>query len=214
MRYVAGFVFAAACLLSCGCSPQPETGKKEPASAQPEPVPAVYRVRLDTSKGPVVIEVHRDWAPIGADHFHQLVRRGYYDGNRFFRVVRNFVVQFGISGNPETNRLWANANLPDDPVKQKNAKGTVTFARAGRNSRATQLFVNLKDNSGQLDPDGFAPIGKVVSGWENVERFYRAYGEMAPQGQGPDPLKILEQGNEYLDSHFSRLDYINKATVE
>ena len=206
---------AAACLLLAACSPPAETKKEAaPAPARQERAPDVFRVNLDTSKGPVVIEVHRAWAPAGADHFYQLVKLRYYDGNSFFRVVRHFVVQFGISGDPEANGLWSNANLPDDPVKQKNVKGTVTFAKAGPNSRSTQLFINLKNNSEQLDPDGFAPIGKVVSGMETVERFYLGYGEMPPTGQGPDPMKILAQGNEYLDSHFPRLDFINKAVVE
>jgi peptidyl-prolyl cis-trans isomerase A (cyclophilin A) len=141
------------------------------------------------------------------------VKTGFYDGNRFFRVVRNFVVQFGISGDPQLNRLWASANLPDDPVKQSNVKGTLTYAQLGPNSRTTQLFINLKDNK-SLDRQGFAPIGKVISAMDTVERLYSSYGEMAPRGQGPDPSQIEVQGNTYLADHFARLDYIHKATIQ
>jgi peptidyl-prolyl cis-trans isomerase A (cyclophilin A) len=208
---------ALACLALTGCSrpSETETAKKAaPAAAKNEQAPEVFRVNLATSKGPVVIEVHRDWAPRGADHFYSLVKLGYYDGNRFFRVVRNFVAQFGISGDPAANQLWAGANLPDDPVKQRNIKGTVSYAKEGPNSRSTQLFINLRDNSKTLDKTGFAPIGKVVSGMDVVERFYTSYGDMAPRGQGPDATKIQTQGNEYLATNFPRLDYIQKATVE
>ena len=204
---------AVACLLLVACSPPNESKKAEaPAVAKNEPPPDVFRVNLDTSKGPVAIEVRRDWAPRGADHFYALVKTGFYDGNRFFRVVRNFVVRFGISGDPQLNRLWANASQPDDPVKQSNVKGTLTYAQLGPNSRSTQLFINLKDNKA-LDKQGFAPIGKVISGMDTVERLYSSYGEMAPRGQGPDPSQIEVRGNAYLEDHFARLDYINKATI-
>jgi peptidyl-prolyl cis-trans isomerase A (cyclophilin A) len=201
------------CLIFLACSPPTESRKAEPPPAKEERVPDVFRVNLDTSKGPVAIEVRRDWAPLGADHFYSLVKTGFYDGNRFFRVVRNFVVQFGISGDPQLNRLWADSNLPDDPVKQSNVKGTLTYAHLGPNSRSTQLFINLKDNK-TLDKQGFAPIGKVISGMETVERLYSSYGEMAPRGQGPDPSQIEVQGNAYLENHFARLDYINKASIQ
>ena len=202
------------CLMLVACSTPDQTKKAEaPAAAKEERVPDVFQVNLDTSKGPVLIDVHRDWAPRGADHFYALVKTGFYDGNRFFRVVRFFVVQFGINGDPQLNRLWANANLPDDPVKQSNVKGTLTYAHLGPNSRSTQLFINLKDNKA-LDKQGFAPIGKVISGMDTVERFYGSYGEMAPRGQGPDPSQIEVQGNAYLADYFARLDYINKATIQ
>jgi peptidyl-prolyl cis-trans isomerase A (cyclophilin A) len=201
------------CLMLAACSPPNESKKAEaPAAAKDEPPPAVFQATLDTSKGPVAIEVRRDWAPRGADHFYELVKTGFYDGNRFFRVVRNFVVQFGISGDPQLNRLWADAKLPDDPVKHSNVKGTLTYAQLGPNSRTTQLFINLKDNK-SLDRQGFAPIGKVISGMDTVERLYSSYGEMAPRGQGPDPSQIEVQGNAYLEDHFARLDYIHKATI-
>jgi peptidyl-prolyl cis-trans isomerase A (cyclophilin A) len=210
---------AAACLALAGCS-SPDGARTEvkkespPARAANEQAPDIYRVNLDTSKGKVIIEVHRDWSPHGADHLYSLVKLGYYDGNRFYRVVRNFVVQWGINGDPATTDLWSNGYIPDDPVKQPNVKGTVTFAATStRNSRATQLFINLKDNR-SLDRDRFAPVGKVVSGMDVVDRFYDAYGEMAPNGKGPDPRELMRLGNQYLIDNFARLDRIDKATIE
>ncbi len=207
---------AAACLALTGCSSSDD--KKKPqsptASAVPEKVPDVFHVKLDTSKGMVDIEVHRDWAPIGADHFFQLVKSGFYDRARFFRIVRGFVVQFGINGDPQTNAMWANATMPDDPVKEHNVTGTLTYASRGRGTRSTQLFINLADNRKSLDGQGFAPIGKVVDGMQTVLDLYGFYGDMPPMGQGPDPQRIQQQGNDYLDSHFPRLDFIKKATVQ
>jgi peptidyl-prolyl cis-trans isomerase A (cyclophilin A) len=141
------------------------------------------------------------------------VKSGFYDGARFFRVVPNFVVQFGISGDPESSRLWSAMRLPDDPVKASNEKGTITYATSGPESRTTQVFINLGDNT-RLDQDGFAPFGRVVEGMDVVERFYSAYGEGAPRGNGPDQNMIQTQGNAYLEQRFPRLDYINKATVQ
>jgi peptidyl-prolyl cis-trans isomerase A (cyclophilin A) len=208
-------LIAAACAVLAGCSPSEPPARKEAAApAKKETAPDVFTINLDTSKGPVAIEVHRDWAPIGADQFYSLVKTGFYDGDRFFRVVRNFVVQFGINGDPKANRLWANANLPDDPVTQHNRRGMVTFATAGPNTRSTQVFINLKDNSAALDKSGFAPFGKVTSGMDVVDSFYNSYGDMAPRGQGPDATQIEVQGNDYLASRFPRLDYIKKATIQ
>ncbi len=215
---------AAGALALLGCSSSNETktaSKKEetpataPAATAPkkEQAPDVFKVNLDTSKGPVVLEIHRDWAPVGVDHFYGLVKTGFYDGARFFRVVRGFVVQFGINGNPDTNRLWSNMNLPDDPVKEHNVMGTITYATAGPNTRSTQLFINLTNNS-RLDRDGFAPFGKVVSGMAAVEAFYGGYGDMPPGGEGPDPSQIEAQGYDYLLNHFPRLDFVKKATIE
>jgi peptidyl-prolyl cis-trans isomerase A (cyclophilin A) len=170
-------------------------------------------VNFDTSKGPIIVEVHRDWAPIGVDHFYTLVKTGFYNDVRFHRVARNFVVQFGINGNPQMNRLWSTAEVPDDPVKEHNRKGTLTYATRGPNTRTTQLFFNLKNNL-PLDADGFAPIGVVTSGMNVVEGLYDSYGDMPPRGQGPDPMQIETQGNEYLLSHFPRLDFIKKAVIQ
>jgi len=207
---------AAACLALIGCSSSDDRKKAERPAALPanEPVPDVFHVKLDTSKGLIDIEVHRDWAPAGAAHFFQLAKSGFYDGARFFRVVRGFVVQFGINGDPQTNAMWANASLPDDPVKQHNVTGTVTYAMRGPTTRNTQLFINLADNRKSLDSQGFAPIGKVVDGMPVVLDLYGFYGDMPPRGQGPDPNRIQQQGNDYLDTHFPRLDFIKKATVQ
>jgi len=214
MRRIAFTLSAAGCLALMGCSSPDDTKKKEAAPAPvKEVVPDVFHVKLDTSKGTIDIEVHRDWAPAGATHFFQLVKSGFYGGARFFRVVRGFVVQFGINGDPQTNAMWANATLPDDPVKQHNVTGTVTYAMRGPNTRNTQLFINLADNR-SLDSRGFAPIGKVVDGMPVVLALYSSYGDMPPMGQGPDPARLQQQGNDYLDSHFPRLDFIKKATVQ
>jgi peptidyl-prolyl cis-trans isomerase A (cyclophilin A) len=203
---------AAVSLALGGCSSADESKKDVKTAPKVEKTPDVFQAVFDTSRGQVAIEVHRDWAPVGVDHFYSLIRTGYYDGVRFFRVTHNYV-QFGISGDPSTNGLWATAYLPDDPVKQSNVKGTLSFAHLGKNTRTTQLFFNMKDNK-DLDKQGFAPLGKVVTGMDVVERFFSAYGDMAPRGQGPDPSKIEVQGNTYLDAKFPRLDYIKKATIQ
>ena len=201
-----------------GCSPSGpgsrEAKKEEPkAAAKNEPTPELFQVKLDTSKGIVTVEIHRAWAPRGVDHFYTLVKTGFYDGDRFFRVVRNSIVQFGINGDPSLNRLWSTTNLPDDPVKEKNVKGTLTYATTGANGRATQLFFNLRDNR-QLDKQGFAPIGRVTGGMDVVESVYSSYGDWPPRGQGPDPAQMEAQGNEYLTNHFPRLDFIKRATIQ
>lgn len=215
MRLRCACVLALGWVLLSGCSPAPETKPAAaPAkSAHTERAPDIYRVNLDTSKGAVVVEVTRAWAPHGADHFFDLVKTGYYDGDRFYRVVPHFVVQFGINGDPKISQLWTSLRIPDDPVKQKNRKGTLTFAASGPGARTTQVFVNMRDNL-SLDRQGFAPFGRVVEGMEVLERLYGGYGDMPPRGSGPDGVKIEAQGNAYLDDHFPRLDSIRKATVE
>jgi peptidyl-prolyl cis-trans isomerase A (cyclophilin A) len=179
---------------------------KNPASLTAR-APATYKVRFDTSAGPFVVEVHRDWAPRGADRFYNLVRNGYYDGARFFRVLPNFMVQFGINGDPSLNRIWQTAKIQDDPVKESNLRGYVTFATAGPNTRTTQVFVNYKNNS-SLDRQGFAPFGQVVEGMEVVDKINAQYREQPQQG------KIQAEGNAYLNSNFPKLDYVKKATIE
>jgi len=204
---------AAALLALAACSSPPEEPKKQAAAPKNEPTPDVFRVRLDTSKGPVSLEIHRDWAPKGVDHFYTLVKLGYYDGDRFFRAVHSFV-QFGVNGDPKNNQLWSTAYISDDPVKQSNVRGTVTYATDGPNRRTTQLFINLRDTK-TLDKQGFAPIGTVVEGMDVVDTFYSGYGEMPSRGgQGPDPSKIQLEGNDYLTARFPRLDYIRKAVVQ
>jgi peptidyl-prolyl cis-trans isomerase A (cyclophilin A) len=172
--------------------------------------PATYRVNFDTSVGVFVIEVTRAWAPIGADRFYNLVKYGYFDGNRFFRVVKTFMVQFGINGDPKLNAVWREATIRDEPVMQSNKRGFITFAKSNMpNSRTTQVFINFKDNAG-LDAQGFAPFGQVVEGMEVVDKLNGEYGEAPSQMQGA----IQAEGNAFLAKNFPRLDYIKKASLE
>jgi peptidyl-prolyl cis-trans isomerase A (cyclophilin A) len=171
-----------------------------------ETAPATYRVNFDTTKGPVVIEVTRDLAPIGADRFYNLVKAKYFDGDRFFRVVPGFVVQWGIAAKPEVTKAW-DVPIQDDPARTSNARGTVTFAAASQpNTRSTQLFINLGDNS-RLDAMGFAPFGKVVSGMDAVDQINSEYGE------NPDQNTAEQQGNSYFETNFPKLDYIKTARL-
>jgi peptidyl-prolyl cis-trans isomerase A (cyclophilin A) len=204
---------AAAWLGLASCSSPTAKPRAEQAPTKPDVAPDVFRVNLDTKDGAIVIQANCAWAPRGARQFYALVKTGFYDGNRFFRVVHNYVAQFGVSGDPETSRIWAGAIMPDDPVKQSNVRGTVTYAAAGPNSRTTQLFINLKDNK-SLDKQGFAPIGKVILGMAVADRLYYLYGDTPPRGAGPDPRLIATRGNAYLDSNFPLLDAIRKATVQ
>jgi cyclophilin family peptidyl-prolyl cis-trans isomerase len=192
---------------SAAATPPAPAPAVTPAADQ---APATFRVRLETSKGPIVIEAHRDWSPNGVDRFYQLVQEGYYDDVRFFRVVPPFVVQFGMHGDPARNAQWANKGLIDEPVKQTNRRGTVTYAKsAAPNSRTTQLFINLADNSGMLDQQGFAPFGEVVEGMSVVDRLYSGYGDEPTNRQG----EIGAEGNAYLSRAFPKLDFIRTAKV-
>ena len=169
--------------------------------------PAEYTIRFETSRGAFVVRVERAWAPKGADRLYNLVRTGYFEGARFFRVVPGFVVQWGLHRDPEVNTAWRNAVIPDDPAgKHTNARGTITFATAGPNSRTTQLFINFSDNA-RLDRMGFAPLGKVVGGMEVVDALNAEYREQPNQG------RIMAEGNAYLQREFPRLDFIQKATI-
>ena len=177
-----------------------------------ENAPATFKAHFDSSQGPFVIEVHRNWAPNGADRFYNLVKNGFYDDVRFFRVIktpRPFMVQFGISGDPALNKVWSPARIQDDPVKQSNKRGFVTFAMGGPNTRTTQIFINYADNS-NLDPQGFPPFGQVVSGMDVVDKLYSEYGERA-QSQF---TRIQSEGNAFLAKDFPKLDYVKKATIE
>ena len=189
---------------------------KTPAALK-EMAPAMFKVDFDTSAGAFVIEVHRDWAPNGADRFYNLVKNGYFDNARFFRVISGFMVQFGISGDPALNSVWREARIPRDPVKQGNTRGNVTFAMQGGpngpDTRTTQMFINFRDNS-NLDPLGFASFGKVAKGMEVVDKIYSGYGEGAPSGNGPEQGRVQSEGNAYLMKDFPKLDYIKKATIE
>lgn len=174
--------------------------------------PEVYKVKFTTTKGIFVVEVTRAWAPLGADRFYNLVKYGYFTDASFFRVLPNFVVQFGINAKPALNTVWQNARIQDDPVKQSNKRGTLTFATGGPNTRTTQLFINFGDNVA-LDSQGFAPFGQVVEGMNVVDQFYSAYGEGAPQGNGPEQGLIQNEGKPYLDKNFPKLDSIKTAVI-
>ncbi len=176
-------------------------------AALKETAPATYKAAFDTSAGRFVVEVHRDWAPKGADRFYNLVKNGFYDGDRFFRVVPNFMVQFGLNGDPNIQGVWRNANITDDPVKESNKRGYITFATAGPNTRTTQVFINFKDNTG-LDRQGFAPFGQVVEGMDVVDKINAQYREE------PNQAMIQSQGNAYLQKNFPKLDYVKKASIE
>ena len=182
-------------------------------AALTEKAPATYKAKFDTSKGVFVVEVRRDWAPNAADRFYNLVKNGFFDNTRFFRVVPNFMVQFGINGDPKVSGVWRPARIPDDKVTQSNKRGYITFATSGPNSRTTQVFVNFKDNT-FLDGQGFSPFGQVVTGMNVVDQLHSGYGEGAPSGKGPDQGRIQMEGNDYLTKGFSQLDFIKKATIE
>jgi peptidyl-prolyl cis-trans isomerase A (cyclophilin A) len=169
---------------------------------------------FSTTKGDFTVEVHRDWSPNGADRFYNLVKNGFYDGCEFFRVVPNFMVQFGISGNPKIEGAWAHANLRDDPLKQGNKRGRISFANAGPNTRTAQVFINFRDNS-QLDSQNFPAFGEVIeAGMDVVDKLYGGYGDMQEMGgHGPSPGKIETEGNAYLDKNFSQLDKIKTAKI-
>ncbi len=169
--------------------------------------PDTFQVKFETTAGDFVVDVTRDWAPKGADQFYEAVKAGFYNDCRFFRVVPNFMVQFGINGNPEVQQKWRTATIADDPVKKSNTRGMVTFATAGPNTRTTQVFINFKDNS-FLDRQGFAPFGKVSDeGMKVVDKINAEYGEK------PNQSSIQKRGNEYLKENFPKLDSIKKATI-
>jgi peptidyl-prolyl cis-trans isomerase A (cyclophilin A) len=184
-----------------------QSSKLRDPSQLTETAPEVFRARFETSKGAFVIEVQRAWAPIAADRFYNLVKNGFYDGTRFFRVRPGFMAQFGLNGDPAVQQVWQTAPLRDDPVTQKNVRGFVSFTNENRpQSRFTQIFINYADNS-YLDKDGFAPFGQVISGMEIVDTLY-AYG----REKEPDQRRILSGGNAYL-KEFPELDFVKKATL-
>jgi len=203
-------VYGALAALLAGASVfagQANKAKLTTPAALTEQAPAEYKVNFDTSAGPFVVQVHKEWAPIAADRFYNLVKNGFYDDARFFRVVPNFMVQFGMNGNPAVTRAWSPVPMKDEPTKQSNKKGYITFARTGApNSRGTQVFINYKDNA-FLDDQGFAPFGEVVQGMDIVEKITAQYGEKPSQGD------ITTTGNAYLTKEFPKLDYIKAATI-
>ena len=213
-KWMAAFVVAA---LSAGCggsayvNATPEQAKEVLMNLEhPEmqqAAPDTVRARFETTKGAFVIEAVRELSPNGVDRFYNLVRHHYYDGNKFFRVLPGFIVQWGIHGTPETNAVWSEARIPDDPVQITNALGTVTFAKPNSpDSRSTHLFVNYKDN-GHLDATGFAPIGRVTEGMDVLEAINAEYGQTPNQGM------IAQGGNDYLETYYPNLDAIVTARI-
>lgn len=186
----------------------PAAKLRNPATLK-ETAPAMYKVKFDTSAGVFVVQVHRDWAPIGANRFYNLVKNGFYDEVRFFRVLDGFMAQFGMSGNPGIQAAWRTQQLKDDPVTQSNKRGYITFATAGPNTRTTQVFINFADNA-SLDAQGFAPFGQVVEGMTVVDKLYSGYG----RNNVPDQGRLTAEGNAYLLKSYPKLDYIKKATIE
>ncbi len=197
-------------------APAPLSPKPDPALLNPTlataRAPEQYRVRFETSKGNVVLQVNRSSAPLGADRFYNLVKMGYFNDVAFFRVIDGFMAQFGIHGDPKVNEKWESARISDDAVKDSNVRGAISFATAGPDTRTTQLFINYGDNS-TLDSRGFAPFGKVVQGMEVIDALYKDYGEGAPRGGGPSQELVQSQGNNYLRARFPKLDYIKRAAV-
>ncbi|MDR0787032.1 MAG: peptidylprolyl isomerase [Gemmatimonadota bacterium] len=174
--------------------------------------PDTFKVLVETTNGDLVLEVYRDWAPLGADRFFNLVRNGYYNDTFFFRTIAGFVAQFGIHGQPEVSAAWKDARINDDSVRVSNERGTISFAMAGPNTRTVQLFINQEDND-RLDRLGFAPFGKVTGGMDTVDRLYSGYGEGAPQGRGPSQDRISLEGNAYLRANFPLMDAIKRAWI-
>jgi peptidyl-prolyl cis-trans isomerase A (cyclophilin A) len=209
LTLVSAFVLSAAAL----AAPAHAQGKLDSPANLNEKAPATFKAKFDTSKGVFVVEVTRDWAPNGADRFYNLVKNGFYDNVRFFRVISGFMVQFGINGDPRISAPWREARITDDAVKQSNRRGYITYAMAGPNTRTSQVFINFADNA-NLDNSGFAPFGRIVSGMDVVDKLNAEYGEGAPRGRGPDQGRVQMEGNAYLNKEFSRLDFVKKATIE
>ncbi len=205
-----------------GSTPQPSDGSSDGSAGNPqalrdpslanEKAPDTFKATFVTTKGSFVVQVTRDWAPLGSDRFYNMVKIGYFTDIAFFRAVEGFMVQFGIHGDPKVSAVWRPASIADDPVKQSNDRSYLTFAMAGPDTRTVQLFINYKNNA-SLDSKGFPPIGKVIQGMEIVDSLYKGYGEGAPNGQGPDQSRIQMEGNAYLQKDFPKLDYIKSAAI-
>jgi len=191
--------------------PDPGVDPRLMNPGEEEQAPATYAVRLETTEGPIVIDVTRAWAPKGADRFYNLVKLGYFSNVAFFRVLEGFMAQAGIHGNPRVNRMWVNRTIQDDPVTQHNTRGMVTFATAGPNTRANQFFINYGDNQ-RLDGMGFAPFGRVRD-MTAADRLHSGYGEGAPRGRGPSQTDMNRMGNTYLRAQFPDLDYIQSGRI-
>ena len=191
-------------------------GLMDPSKAT-ETAPDTFKVVFETTEGSFTVQVHRAWAPIGADRFYNLVKVGFFSNVAFFRVISGFMAQFGIHGDPKVAAAWRSSRIKDDPVDSKvasNTRGKVTFAMAGKNTRTTQFFINFSDQNKRLDSMGFPPIGEVIEGMDVVDKIHSGYGEGAPRGRGPAQNRLQSEGNAYLKAEFPQLDYIKKATLQ
>ncbi len=213
MRNLTTIITLGLALVTAGATPSLAQSKLANPAALNEQAPPTYKARFDTSKGVFVVEVTRAWSPNGADRFYNLVKNGFYDNVRFFRVIKGFMVQFGINGDPNLSVRWREARINDDPVRQSNKRGFITFATAGPNSRTTQVFINFADNA-NLDGMGFSSFGRVVQGMDVIDKLNGEYGEGAPRGRGPDQGRLQQEGNVYLNKDFPRMDFVKKATIE
>lgn len=207
--------FVIACLVTSFCNAQDRDAVlKNPQHASwIQTAPLTYKVRITTTKGDFILEISRAWAPLGADRFYNLVRNGFFDDSRFYRIRAGAFAQFGIPGKPEIAKVWQHDSFKDDPVKEKNLRGTIAYAMTGPDARTTQLYINLKDNP-QQDEQGFAPIGKVIEGLAVVDQLYSEYAETSGGGmRGGKQGRLFEEGNAYLDREFPKLDKLIKAEI-
>jgi len=211
LKTVVLLAMASLCLSCKGNTPTDAPDGKKAAVSFPKDCPDTYAVKMETTKGDIMIDVTKAWAPLGAQRFWELVTGGYYTDVAFFRVIEGFIAQAGIHGDPEMNKKWRDNKIADDPVKQGNERGTVVFAMGGPNTRTTQIFINFKNNE-QLDRMGFAAFGKI-NDMTVVDKLYSGYGEGAPRGKGPSQMLMQTQGNAYLKASFPQLDYIKSATI-
>ncbi|HKJ03603.1 MAG TPA: peptidylprolyl isomerase [Longimicrobiales bacterium] len=218
VRFARLFPLLALAAAACGGEPPARAPREAPnplltPTRLTETAPPTFRVRLETSAGTVVLLVHRDWAPLGVDRFYNLVKNGFYDDTRVYRVLDGFMAQFGLNGDPRVNMAWRNNVIVDDPVGHSNTRGTVSFAKGGLHSRTTEVFINYRDNP-SLDERGFSPIAEVVEGMGVVDGFYDEYGDGPPRGEGPYQAQVQARGNAYLDASFPELTRIRRAVIE
>ena len=212
-QFIAAALMVLPCLFQLSCTSTSSLLLRPDAAAMNRRAPDVFDVRMETTKGEIVIEVHRDWSPHGADHFYNLVRAGYYDDSRFYRVIQGKWAQFGINGDPKISNVWRPRTIPDDPRVESNTRGTVAFAFAVPNGRTTQVFINLKDNSVTHDSQ-FVPFGKIVKGMEVADALNAEYAETSGGGiRGGKQQPLFDQGNVYLQKNFPHLDVIVRARV-
>ncbi len=184
------------------------------AAAANQSAPKHFKVKIDTSQGPMTMDIIRDWAPHGVDRFYNLARAGYFDGSKFYRVIAGKWAQFGINGDPKVSTAWRDKNIPDDPPGKSNVRGTIAFAFAVPNGRSTQLFINLRDNSATHDAEPFVPIGRITSGMEVADSLYAGFGETSGGGiRAGHQQRLFEEGNPYLDKNFPKLDFIKRVQV-